>query len=916
MGMQWIKSPTNPQSTVARIQGLRALAVLLLVMATPVAARPDPVSQSVAVAETPADSFVPFLIPSSANPDSPIAFPTRPIAPNGSRVEIKEAHFVFDGKPFRVWGVNFSFGANLPSGADARDVAGRLGAAGVNCVRLHHLDTSNYPEGIWNSDGKTVSKDALARLDSLVDQLARAGVFVNLNLHVGHAHSRALGLPETNTDYDKIVGLFVPELIAAQKEYAREMLSHVNPHRGVAYAKDPAVAFVEITNEDSFFMWNGDEKLRSLPPFYEQVLRGQYNAWLKNRYRTGKALSDAWNAGASPLGETLLANGDFRKSGQARSTPPDGWYLERHGEVEAVVEAVERDGVHMARARIALADKTNWHIQLNQKNLKLEGGKYYTLQFRARADSPRRIRCAVGMAHEPWSELGFGRGIRLTPEWKTYRFGFTATASDDQSRLSFALGDSDVGCELADVQLRPGGQVGLAPGESLDDGTVALYAESETRARVLDRLEFLGETEKKYFDEMRRFIREDCGYPGPVTGTIVFGPLGLYAQSGMDFIDAHAYWHHPSFPGRPWDPANWIVEQEAMTDRPDKATLFTLAISRIAGKPFTVTEYNHPAPMDFQAECVPMIASYAAAQDWDGVWIYSYKHGHRNWSADAVGNFFDICANPSKWGFMRAGAEIFAQGAIPPFREGQPFDLTGGRPLVSGLVDLEYGFTEARLRAQMAMKGILPQTFLEKRFYEALGNTGQNGVAVSRFRSATSAGETRLRWETAASGKGSKSGMTGWYVLQGDGGSVFTGHAVGFESRTEGVLAVRSPEFAAIAVVSLDGAPLTGSRSILVTACGRCENTDMPFSPDRRTVGADWGRPPVRIEAVDATLALPPGRWTCKALAPDGIPSADVPLEVTPSASAPKAIETTASSAGSRLHLHPKYGAMSYWLTR
>jgi hypothetical protein len=46
-----------------------------------------------------------------------------------------------------------------------------------------------------------------------------------------------------------------------------------------------------------------------------------------------------------------------------------------------------------------------------------------------------------------------------------------------------------------------------------------------------------------------------------VTGTIVFGPLGLYAQSDMDFIDSHAYWQHPQFPNRPWDSGDWLMNR-------------------------------------------------------------------------------------------------------------------------------------------------------------------------------------------------------------------------------------------------------------------------------------------------------------------------------------------------------------------
>ena len=114
--------------------------------------------------------------------------------------------------------MNLCFGANFPTHEDAPYVAERLAAAGVNSVRCHHLDTSRWPSGIWNAaDGKTIEPQALERLDYFINELAQRGIRVNLNLHVGRAHSQYLGLPPTNTDYDKITGIFTPALINAQK---------------------------------------------------------------------------------------------------------------------------------------------------------------------------------------------------------------------------------------------------------------------------------------------------------------------------------------------------------------------------------------------------------------------------------------------------------------------------------------------------------------------------------------------------------------------------------------------------------------------------------------------------------------------------------------------------------------------------
>jgi hypothetical protein len=225
------------------------------------------------VSQAAAQDFTPFVIPARIESESAIWIDDfESITVNSDRVRADEHFFRDRHGRVRIWGVNLSFGANFPTHQDAPHVAARLAAAGVNSVRCHHMDTSRWPRGIWNAqDGRTIEPEALDRLDYFIDQLAQRGIWVNINLHVGRSHSEYLDLPKTNSDYDKIAGIFTPALIEAQKQYAKDLLGHVNPYRKVRYADDPAVAFVEITNEDSFFMWNGDETLRSLPPFYEKI---------------------------------------------------------------------------------------------------------------------------------------------------------------------------------------------------------------------------------------------------------------------------------------------------------------------------------------------------------------------------------------------------------------------------------------------------------------------------------------------------------------------------------------------------------------------------------------------------------------------------------------------------------------------
>jgi hypothetical protein len=796
--------------------------------------------------------FVPFVIPADWNDDAEINFTSPPITVNSPRVIARDGHFYqagAKGRRVRIWGVNLCFGACFPTHADAARVAKRLAAFGINSVRFHHMDNQKFPRGIWDrADPMKLSPEALDRLDYFIDQLAKKGIWSNINLHVSRSHSRYLKLPSPGAalNYDKIVDIFTPQLIDAQKKFARDLLTRTNKYRKTTYASDPAVAFVEITNEDSFFMWGGESKVRNLPEFYAKVLADQYNAWLNKRYKTDLLFKGAWANGAQPLGANILP--------KMRLTGDTAWRLEQHGGCKAAAK-LEPSGV---RIEISKANSTTWHLQFNLRGLTVTKGQYYTLTFRAKAPKPREISLNVGQADKPWGGLGLQRTVKLEGEWKEFSAGFAASKSEDNARVVFQVGGSDTAVELADIKLRTGGRNGALKDESIIKGNVALFAESETPARTRDRMRFLAETEKAYFDSMRTYVRKDLKCGALVTGTIVFGPLGLWAQSDMDFVDGHAYWQHPHFPGRPWDQGNWTVNQIAMVKNRDRSPLFGLAASRLKGKPFTVSEYNHPAPNDSQAECVPMLTAFAAAQDWDGLWLFAYSHSADAWDKQHFTSFFDIHANPAKWGFVPAGTAIYREAGIAP-AAGQ---------VTAGLGDLA-SLTDHHLthdRDMFTLSQLKPTDAFRRRIAMSFGDSSAGEEP----------GESAIGW-----------------CIEG----LFS------EPRRLSTVQViaRNKQRHAQTMTALDGLPLTRSNQILITLCGRCENTDMQFAKDRRTVGRDWGKAPVRIEAPTLRVPLPGRGFKCYALRPDGKRGAEVDVN---------------GESNEWVELSPKYKTMWYLLTR
>jgi len=255
-------------------------------------------------------------------------------------VTVRADGFQFqDGTPARFWGVNLTAGANFPDHATAERAAARLAKLGVNLVRLHHMDSAGEPRGIWertSGDTRHLSPQQLDRLDFLLAQLKARGIYVDVNLHVGRPFTEADGVAAAGLipRLSKFVTLFDRRLIDLQQEYARQLLTHRNPYTGTRYADDPAIALVELTNENSLFAgWfrgalDGAEEAPARPPdpwrgplprLYRRELDALWNQWLLDRYPSRAAVADAW---APPsAGERGLEPDEDPAQGTVRRTP-------------------------------------------------------------------------------------------------------------------------------------------------------------------------------------------------------------------------------------------------------------------------------------------------------------------------------------------------------------------------------------------------------------------------------------------------------------------------------------------------------------------------------------------------------------------------------------------------------------------
>jgi hypothetical protein len=203
------------------------------------------------------------------------------------------------GKEIRFWASN---GGTLA--ADFTDMqldtfARFLAGKGVNIIRYH---------GAINPKGKNTKIDEadakeINNIWRCVAAMKKQGIYTVIspfwphNGHMGGWVPEEWGI-EGYSEKDDLwaVMYFNEKLRNGYKAWAKQLYTQVNPHTGVALKDDPAVAVIQIENEDSVFFWT----LGSVKPELLKMMRTQFVQWLKNKYGSLSAVKQRWGAATHP----------------------------------------------------------------------------------------------------------------------------------------------------------------------------------------------------------------------------------------------------------------------------------------------------------------------------------------------------------------------------------------------------------------------------------------------------------------------------------------------------------------------------------------------------------------------------------------------------------------------------------------
>ena len=284
------------------------------------------------------DAMKPFMMDHRGAAGSRVDLSFLLDAPAGKSgfVRIADGHIVSaDGKRLRLWGVNvtdWSKGSTmLPTHEEASLWAATMSRFGINCVRLHFLDLA-APRGLIDpgrDDTRGFEPQQLDRLDFWIGELKKRGIYIDLNLNVGRSYKEADGVKDADKiRWAKGLTFFNRRLIELQKEYASQLLTHNNPYTKLEYRNEPAVAIVELANENALYVG-----FRAPTPAYEKELSELYNEWLSGRLNPVELAK--FRAATGAQGEELVPRLTSREIAAA---PPERFSIE----VEFFIEVERR----------------------------------------------------------------------------------------------------------------------------------------------------------------------------------------------------------------------------------------------------------------------------------------------------------------------------------------------------------------------------------------------------------------------------------------------------------------------------------------------------------------------------------------------------------------------------------------------
>lgn len=215
------------------------------------------------------------------------------IAGENGWVQVRGERFVHERsqQPVRFWAVNMAMENIHMDDTSIAYLAKFLAKRGVNLVRLHGP--------LWSEDLRKIPADELSRLTAFINGLKQEGIYTSLSIYfpLWLKLDATSGFPGYEGQNPFGLLFFNPEFQQRYYGWWRSLLTTVNPATGKPLRDDPAIAMLELVNEDSLLFWTFNDK--TVPVSQMALLEKLFGDWLTRKYGSIASALDAWGRSSS-----------------------------------------------------------------------------------------------------------------------------------------------------------------------------------------------------------------------------------------------------------------------------------------------------------------------------------------------------------------------------------------------------------------------------------------------------------------------------------------------------------------------------------------------------------------------------------------------------------------------------------------
>jgi len=354
---------------------------------------------------------------------------------------------------------------------------------------------------------------------------------------------------------------------------------------------------------------------------------------------------------------------------------------------------------------------------------------------------------------------------------------------------------------------------------------------------------------KKFYEEMRNYLRDEVGVKIPITGTnwSIRGGL-VKSQENMDFQDGHRYFYDWR-----WGENEKATFNRHLTEEP-VSCLGGACSTRIHGQPFFMTEWDMPWPNSYRAEAPIWFPAIACLQGWSGMTIHTYAYGTKLSERDLLGKesssstigsvpyregIFTCWNDPSKFGLFYHGALMIRRGDIQQAKKTIGAKITdyGHNPLNLTATAMEVHRVDSVLDTTDTsdLTDIRP---IEENFERdpnlIVSDTGEVWRDVAKRMGAVDTPRTKAVYGMLSTNNAS--------TLRKD-----------MEVKLNGMVVDCYTDFATIALSSLTDDPIEHSHNMLLSTIGRSHSRGALFDGEKLL---DFGTGPIEVEVIDAVISI------------------------------------------------------------